>query len=62
MEKKLTRSNDRVLAGVCAGLAEYFDIDSLLVRIAFVALFFGFGTGLLAYLLLWLLAPKSPNL
>ena len=58
MEKKLIRSNDRVLAGVCGGLAEYFGIDSLIVRIVFVILFFGYGCGLLAYILLWLLAPK----
>ena len=34
MEKKLIRSNDRVLAGVCGGLAEYFDFDPVLVRVA----------------------------
>ncbi len=49
---------DRILGGVCGGLAEYFDIDPLLVRIGFLVLFFGFGTGLLAYFLIWLLAEK----
>ncbi|MBQ6161367.1 MAG: PspC domain-containing protein [Prevotella sp.] len=62
MEKRFYLSaTDKKIGGVCGGLAEYFNIDSLLVRIGFVVLFFGFGTGLLAYLLLWILAPKSPN-
>ena len=52
-------STDKKLAGVCGGLAEYFDIDSLLVRIGFLVLVFGYGTGVLLYILLWLLAPKD---
>ncbi len=60
MEKKFYLSNtDKKLAGVCGGIAEYFGIDSLLVRVIFLILFFGMGTGLLAYVLLWLLAPKK---
>ena len=59
MEKKFYLSNsDKKVAGVCGGIAEYFGIDSLLVRVAFLILIVGFGTGLLAYILLWLLAPK----
>lgn len=61
MEKKFyLSSNDKVIGGVCGGIAEYFDLDPLLVRIGFLFLFFGLGTGLLIYLLLWLLAPKKP--
>ena len=41
------------------GLAEYFGIDSLIMRLAFVALILGWGSGLLLYLLLWVLAPKK---
>lgn len=52
-------SRDKKLGGVCGGLAEYFGIDSLLVRVAFLILFFGLGTGLIAYLVLWILAPKK---
>lgn len=60
MNKKFYLSDtDKKLGGVCGGIAEYFEIDSLLVRIAFVALVIGFGTGVLAYILLWLLAPKD---
>ena len=53
---------DKKIAGVCGGIAEYFAVDSLLVRIGFVILFFGVGSGLLAYILLWLLAPRKNNL
>lgn len=60
MQKKFCLSStDKKLGGVCGGIAEYFEIDSLLVRIAFVALVIGFGTGVLAYILLWLLAPRK---
>ncbi len=59
MNKKFYLSDtDKKLGGVCGGIAEYFDVDSLLVRIGFLVLFFGLGTGLLAYILLWLLAPR----
>ena len=53
-------TTDKKLAGVCGGIAEYFDVDPLLVRIAFIILLLGGGSGLLVYILLWLLAPKSP--
>ena len=48
------------IAGVCAGLANYFDIDVTLVRILFVAaLFLGFSLGFWVYLILWIIAPKD---
>lgn len=50
---------DKKIGGVCGGLAEYFGIDSLIIRIIFVILVVGYGTGILAYLLLWLLAPRK---
>ena len=60
MQKRFYLSTtDKKIGGVCGGIAEYFNIDSLLVRILFVILIFGVGTGLWAYLLLWLLAPKK---
>ena len=54
-------TTDKKIGGVCGGLAEYFDIDALLVRLLFVFMFFSFGGGLLLYLLLWILAPKRPT-
>jgi phage shock protein C len=60
--KKLYRSTDnRWLAGVCGGLAKYFDIDPTLVRVIFVVLaFFGLG-GAIIYILLWVLIPQEPT-
>lgn len=58
---QLRRSRtDKVLGGVSGGLAEYSGIDALLWRVGFVALALAGGTGLLVYLLLWLLMPATP--
>ena len=58
----LTRNtDDKKIAGVCSGLAEYFDLDTTLVRVVFVALLVFGGWSLVAYLLLWwLVDPKPP--
>jgi phage shock protein C len=59
--KKLYRSSrDRMLGGVAGGLAEYFEIDSTLVRILFIITLFIGGTGILAYILLWIIVPEMP--
>lgn len=58
--KKLYRSNaDRVLAGVCGGIGEYFGIDPTLLRLGFAALFVLGGSGLLAYILAAVIIPKE---
>ena len=58
--KRLARaSRDRWIGGVAGGLARYFDIDPTLVRVIFLIAFFGFGTGFLVYVVLWLLMPVS---
>jgi phage shock protein C len=58
MSKKLVRStDDRMIAGVCGGLADYFQIDPVLVRLAFVLLTIYGGAGPLVYLLLAILMP-----
>ncbi len=59
--KKLYRDmDDKVVGGVCSGLAAYFGIpDPLWVRVAFAITFFGFGGGGLAYLILWALMPEA---
>ncbi len=61
MYKKLYRSvTDKMLGGVCGGLAEYFSIDPVLIRLIFVlAVIFG-GSGILAYIILWIIIPKRP--
>ncbi len=59
-QKRFTLSStDKKIAGVCGGIAEYFGMDSLLVRIVFIILILGWGSGPLLYILLWLLAPKD---
>ena len=61
MNKKLYRSTkDKMLGGVAAGLAEYFDIDPTLVRVLFVVTLFLGGTGILAYIILWIVVPEEP--
>ena len=56
--KKLYRSNtDKKLCGVCGGIAEYFSIDSTIVRLILVALICCAGTGILAYLIAALVMP-----
>ena len=59
-EHRLTRPKDqRMIAGVCAGLADYLSIDRALVRIAFVLAFFlGFSASFWVYLVLWLVMPE----
>lgn len=58
-EKKLTLSKDKVFAGVCGGVAEYFELDPVIVRFVWGISFFGAGIGLLPYLLLWFILPES---
>ena len=62
-QKKLTRSNNKSLAGVCAGIAEYFDVDPTVIRILFVFLtVFSAGfPGILVYIILALIMPVAPN-
>lgn len=60
MAKRLTLSvSDKKIGGVCAGLAKYFDIDPLIVRIIWLVLVLCCGVGLIAYLLCWFLLPKE---
>ena len=60
MNKRLYKSNDnRMIDGVCGGIAEYFDIDPIIVRIIwFVAAFF-YGIGLIPYLAFWIIVPRE---
>lgn len=60
-EKRLMRSrDDRMLAGVAGGLADYLNMDSTLIRLIFVVLTLAGGPGLLLYLILWLVMPEEP--
>jgi phage shock protein PspC (stress-responsive transcriptional regulator) len=59
--KRLVRtSNDQMVAGICGGLARYFDIDPTLVRVvAVVALVFAFPATVIGYLLAWAIMPRT---
>jgi phage shock protein PspC (stress-responsive transcriptional regulator) len=53
-------TNDKVLGGVCSGLAAYFRIDPSIIRIIFVVFTFSGGAGFLLYLLMWIILPSKP--
>jgi phage shock protein C len=57
---RLYRSRiDRTIAGVCGGLAKYFDIDPTIVRVLFVVSIFIGGGGIIAYIILWIVVPEE---
>ncbi|MCU0512433.1 MAG: PspC domain-containing protein [Anaerolineae bacterium] len=59
--KRLYRSRtDKKIGGVCAGLADYFHVDPTLVRILFAILAFTTGSGVLLYVVLWMVMPQAP--
>jgi phage shock protein C len=60
-DNRLYRSrSDRMVAGVCGGLAKYFNVDPTLVRLVFVVLALAGGPGLLLYLVMWIITPIEP--
>jgi phage shock protein PspC (stress-responsive transcriptional regulator) len=60
--KRLYRSGkEKILGGVCGGIAEYFNVDPTLVRLLWVFFILAFGTGLLAYIIAWIIIPRNPN-
>ena len=60
--KRLMRSSrDKKIGGVCAGLAEYFDLDPTIVRIVWLLAIFFAGTGFLIYIVLWIALPLAPS-
>jgi phage shock protein C len=48
-----------MIAGICGGLGEYFNVDPVIVRVIFILLAFADAIGILAYLILWIIVPKS---
>jgi phage shock protein C len=60
--RRLYRSKvDKIIAGVCGGIAEYYNIDPVWVRLAAVLLLFADGAGILVYIIAWVLIPQNPN-
>ena len=59
VQKKLTRSADRILGGVCGGIAEYMDVDPTVVRVGYAVLtLFTAFYGVLLYPVLWIIIPE----
>jgi phage shock protein C len=59
-KKQLYRSDsDKMIAGVCGGIAEYFGLDSSLIRLLFILIILLGGSGLLIYVILWIILPIS---
>lgn len=62
MRKRLYKSNtDKMVAGVCGGIAAYFDIDPTLVRLIWVLFCVAGGSGLLAYIIAAIIIPQDPG-
>jgi len=60
--KRLYRSGkERIIGGVCGGLGEYFNVDPTLVRLLWVFFILAAGTGLLAYIIAWIVIPRNPK-
>jgi phage shock protein C len=61
MFKQLRRSRvNRIIGGVCGGIGEYFEIDPVIVRIAFLFTVFAGGSGVLVYIFCWIFIPETP--
>lgn len=61
-DSRLTRSEtDKMIAGVCGGIAAYLGVDSVFVRLAFVVLLFASGIGFPTYLILWIIMPRESD-
>ena len=61
MKKLYRSSHNKKIAGVCGGIGEYFNVDVTLVRLIWISAIIFAGTGILAYLICWLIVPKNPN-
>lgn len=59
--KRLYRSRkDRMIAGVCGGLAQYFALDPVWIRLIFILFFLLGGSALLIYVIMWIIVPNAP--
>ncbi|MFH1106668.1 MAG: PspC domain-containing protein [Candidatus Micrarchaeota archaeon] len=60
--KRLYRSgNEKILGGVCGGIAEYLGIDPTIVRLVWVLLSLAWGAGIVLYIIMWIITPRNPN-
>jgi phage shock protein C len=62
MDKKLYRSaNDKILAGVCGGIGEYFNVDTVIIRLLWVVFTLMGGAGIIAYIIAAIIVPANPS-
>jgi phage shock protein C len=62
MAKRLYRSGkEKILGGVCGGLAEYFKVDPTIIRLLWILFALTYGSGILAYIVAWIIVPKNPK-
>lgn len=62
MKKKLYKSrNEKMISGVCAGIANYFDLDPTIIRLIWVLVVLVGGTGILAYIICAIVIPEEPE-
>ncbi len=60
--KRLYRSKkQKMIAGVCGGIAEYFNVDPTAIRLLWVLFVFLGGSGILAYIIAWIIIPENPK-
>ncbi|HHO55544.1 MAG TPA: PspC domain-containing protein [Trueperaceae bacterium] len=57
--ERASQKDNKVIGGVCYGLAEYFNQDPTLIRVLFAIALFGFGIGFLPYIIMWVVFPES---
>lgn len=57
--RRLTRSDNKMVGGVCAGIADYMNLDPTIVRVIWILMVILGGFGVLLYLILWLVMPKA---
>lgn len=60
MEKRLYKSSDKVLCGVCGGIGEYFNVDPTIIRLLCLLLICGWGSGLIVYIIAAIIIPERP--
>jgi len=60
--KRLYRSGkNKILGGVCGGIAEYFGVDPVLIRLLWVIITLAWGSGILLYIIAWIIMPRNPK-
>ena len=59
--KQLLEQSSWIIAGICGGIAQYFELDPTIIRVLFVVLSVFAGGGILVYIILWLIIPQEPD-